>query len=163
MHPHRGKSGHPFGRVGLKRAHVKPPGHVPPHVPPAVTTPHGNSGPVQLQLPLLSAVQALAFAHRPKQTGPKPQSGMPSVEVVNVGHGPLVLVVVVTVVEVQQKFTSGGASCISFRLQACRTLTLPLRVRRVRASHTGPRPLRLLKESSRASAWLRCAWSPPPA
>jgi hypothetical protein len=83
---------------------------------------------VQPQLPLLSAVQALAFAHRPKQTEPKPQSGMPSVLVVNVGHGPLVLVVVVTVVEVQQKFTSAGASCTSFRLQTCRTLTLPLRV-----------------------------------
>src|SRR5262245_22490771 len=131
MHPQRAKSGQPLGSVGLKSEHVKPLGHVPPHVPRNVTTPHGSSGPVQPQTPLASGTQALAFAHRPRQVPPEPkQSGIPRVVVVRIGHGPVVLVIV-TVVDVeaaQQKFTSAGASWTSFGLQASRTLTPPLRV-----------------------------------
>src|SRR5262249_2614711 len=108
------------------------------------------SGPVQPQLPLLSAVQALAFAHRPKQTEPKPQSGMPSVEAVNVGHGPLVLVVVVTVVGVHQKFTSAGTSCTCFPLQNARRVTLPV---------SGPSPSGFGQRTAASAAAERVATS----
>ena len=83
MHPQRGKSGHPLGNVGLKNAHVKPLGHVPPHIPWNVTTPQGCSGPVQPHWPLTSGTHARAFAQRPRQAPPLPkQSGMPRVVVV---------------------------------------------------------------------------------
>src|SRR5262245_46047526 len=111
MHPQRAKSGQPLGSVGLKSEHVKPLGHVPPHVPRNVTTPHGSSGPVQPQTPLASGTHARAFAHRPRQVPPEPkQSGIPRVVVVRMGHGPVVLVVVTVVEVAQQKFTSAGSS-----------------------------------------------------
>jgi hypothetical protein len=80
-----------------------------------VTTPQGCTAPVQPHA-VMSAFgsHARALAHRPKQLPLPPQSATPSVVMVNVGHDPVVVdVVVVDDDTVQQNPTSSGASCVS--------------------------------------------------
>jgi hypothetical protein len=82
------------------------------------------------------------------------------VVVVNVGH--IVLVVVVTVVAVQQKFRSPGESCTSFGLQASRIFTVPLKVpvREGLAHSTAPCATTGTKMPKIAAATIRIE-SPP--
>jgi hypothetical protein len=84
--------------------------------------------PVHSQTPPAPGTHSRAFAQSPPHVPVPPQSGMPRVVVVNVGHMVLVVVTVLVVEVLQHRLTSPGASCTSFGLHASLTFTVPLKV-----------------------------------
>ena len=133
MQAQRGKSVQPFGSGGSKGRHAWPTGHEPPHIPLNVTTPHGRTSPVQPHAPPgSSGTHSRALAHNPKQVPPPPpQSGMPRLVVVWIGHDTVVVdVLVVDVVDgpMQQKSTSSGVIARSPGRHASRIFTDPFKV-----------------------------------